>query len=353
MMKNSAKTKRTTIQDIATLCNINKATVSRILNNKTDQFPISEKTIKKVKEAAKQLNYRPNRLAQATGSSRTRLIGLSFSGFHGLGETEALYESQIVSRFLAPLLSNPRFQQYDLVIHSRNETDAAPLTEDEFKTDLFDGLLYLSPSSMHPEFLQIASENFPIVVLGHMQEAKKKLPCIDINNRNAAQTAVDHLLSKGRKAILFLGPKHSENMQYQLDRLAGYKDALQKNGLPVKASNIHTTSCTETDVDEFFQTLENLDQIDGLFCPDDELAAYSISALCKLGKRIPEDIAVVGFNNAPVSTLTNPSLTTIDIPAKKVAEAGLNLLLDIIEKKTPYQAGFQEIETTLIERQST
>ena len=124
------ETKRTTIQDIADHCHVHKGTVSRILNNKLENFPVSLQTIKKVRETAQQLHYRPNRLAQATGSSKTRLIGLSFSGFSGLGETESLYESQMVSRFLAPLLSNPRFQQYDLVIHSRNETGAQPLTED-------------------------------------------------------------------------------------------------------------------------------------------------------------------------------------------------------------------------------
>ncbi|QHI68719.1 LacI family DNA-binding transcriptional regulator [Tichowtungia aerotolerans] len=352
-MKNSAKTKRTTIQDIATLCNINKATVSRILNNKTDQFPISEKTINKVKEAAQRLNYRPNRLAQATGSQRTNLIGLSFSGFNGLGETEALYESQMVSRFLAPILSTPRFSKYDLVVHSRDEQVEKPLTESEFKTDLFDGLLYLMPSETHLEFINIASEQFPIVVMGYTPKAEETVPCIDINNRKAAQKAVTHLIETGRKSILYLGSKYSKHMQFQIDRLDGYKDALRAHTLRPVSRLIHTVTCDETSVTDFFRNLPDLDKIDGLFCPDDELAAHSISALSKLGKKIPEDIAVVGFNNAPVSTLTNPSLTTIDIPAKKVAEAGLNLLLDIIEKKAPYQAGFHEIETKLIERQST
>lgn len=87
-MKKISKTKRTTIQTIATECGVHKATVSRILNNKLDNFPVSPLTIERVKETAERLNYRPNRLARATGSNRIRLVGLSFPGFSGLDEAE-------------------------------------------------------------------------------------------------------------------------------------------------------------------------------------------------------------------------------------------------------------------------
>jgi DNA-binding LacI/PurR family transcriptional regulator len=112
---------RITLDDISRYCNVSKATVSRVLNNKLKEFPVSEEMILKVKNAAQHLGYRPNRLARAVRSQRTNLIGLSFIhiDYQSLPPDQIAYENQVMGEFTNIILSHPGFKEYDLVIHDQ------------------------------------------------------------------------------------------------------------------------------------------------------------------------------------------------------------------------------------------
>ena len=109
----------------------------------------------------------------------------------------------------------------------------------------------------------------------------------------------------------------------------------------------------KANVESFFADLRCLDEIDAIFCPIDELAALCIPALKALGKDIPGDIAIMGFDNLPIAQHTSPPLSTIHRSASKQAHAAIDLLLKILKKEIPYEPGFHEIETELIIREST
>jgi len=346
---------RVTLEDIARYCNISKATVSRVLNDKLNEFPVSEEMIQKVKMAASQLGYRPNRLAKAVRSQRTNLIGLSFihTDSRNLPPDQLAYENQVMGQFTHVMLTHPGFKGYDLVIHDRIEDPSSPLREADFKPDLLDGMIYMTPSENHTEFLEVASPSFPIVLLGHTPEAEKKVPCIDINNRKAARKAVEHLIATGRKKILLLIPEKLQHLECIKERAAGYCDALQAYGLNASAEFTRVVRCLPEAVARCFKELRCLDEVDAVFCPCDDLAAYSIRALQASGKKIPEQIAVMGFDNSAIALHTTPPLSSVDRPVDKQAYAAIDLMLKILKKEIPYEPGFREIETELVIRGST
>jgi DNA-binding LacI/PurR family transcriptional regulator len=346
---------RATLDDIARYCNVSKATVSRVLNEKLNEFPVSDEMIARVKNAAQQLGYRPNRLAKAVRSMRTNLIGLSFIhiDYRDLPPDQIAYENQVMGQFTNVILSHPEFKDYDLVIHDRIEDPAAPLRETDFKPDLLDGMIYLTPSENHTEFLEVASPAFPIVLLGHTPEAEKKVPCIDINNRKAAKMAVEHLITTGRKKILMLIPEKLQHLECIKERAAGYRDALQAHGLATPSEFVRTVRCLPDSVDIFLKELRCLNEMDAIFCPMDELAALCIRTLQENGKRIPEEIAVIGFDNSAIAEHTVPPLTSVRRPVEEQAYAAIDLLLKILKKEIPYEPGFIEIPTQIIIREST
>lgn len=346
---------RVTLGDIALYCNISKATVSRVLNDKLNEFPVSDEMIEKVKNAAQQLGYRPNRLAKAVRSQRTNLIGLSFPYLTPPNYTpeRVAYENQMMGRFTNVILSHPDFKDYDLVIHDRREDPAVPLREGDFKPDLLDGMIYMNPSEGHAEFLEAASKDFPIVLLGYTSEAEKRVPCVDINNRKAAQKAVEHLIATGRKKVLALLPEKLQHICCIQQRLNGYRDALSRHDLPLTDEFIRTVRSLPDHLNRFFSELRCLDEIDAIFCPNDELAALCLRSLKQIGKKVPEDVAVIGFNNSPISEHTAPPLSTVQWPIDAQASAAIDLLLKILKKEIPHEPGFHEIETSIVVRGST
>lgn len=352
--KRTRTSNRVTLEDIARYCDVSKATVSRVLNDHLNEFPVSEQMIQRVKSAAEQLGYRPNRLARAIRNQRTNLIGLSINHIDvgQLAEDKLAYENQVFGQLTSSIISHPGFKDYDLVIHDRVELDR-PLQESDFKSDLLEGLIYLIPSDNHLEFLDFASSEFPIVLLGQVEGAEQKVPCIDIDNRKMACKAVEYLITHGRRNVLMLMPEKLQHISCIQDRRLGYCDALTKHGIKISDEFIRTVRSRKSNVADFFSDLRSLNEIDAIFCPIDDLAALCIEPLIALGKRIPEDVALIGFDDLPFTQHTTPPLSTVRRPSDKQAHAAIDLLLKILNKEIPYEPGFHEIETELVIREST
>ena len=346
---------RVTLEDIARHCGVHKGTVSRVLNGRLDNFPVSEAMIQRVKAAAEELDYRANWLQRAIRTQRTHLIGLSFihTDFQSLTHERLVEENQIMGQFSNIILSHPGFRGYDLVFHERRESPDHPLKPSDFKTDLFDGIIYLTPSDDHHEFLDVASEDFPIVLLGQLAGAEEKMPCIDMNNREMGKQAVEHLIGLGRRNILMLTPEKVQHINCIQDRVQGYRDALTENGIQISDEFIHVVRSLKDNVNDSLQSLPCLDKVDAIFCPTDDLATLCIAPLKAMGYRIPEDIALVGFGDLPGAQHTTPPLPTVRLPLEKQVYAAIDLLLKILERETPYEPGFHEIEAELVIREST
>lgn len=165
--------------------------------------------------------------------------------------------------------------------------------------------------------------------------------------------AVDHLISTGRKKILLLIPEKLQHLECIKERAAGYRDALQAHGLNTPVEFTRTVRCLPDAVNSFLKELRCLNEIDAVFCPMDELAALCIRTLQENGKRIPEDIAVIGFDNSSIAEHTVPPLSSVHRPIEQQAYAAIDLLLKILRKEIPYEPGFMQIETEVVIREST
>ena len=346
--KRRAPSNRVTLQDIANHCGVHKGTVSRVLNGRLDNFPISKDTIQRVHEAVKQLDYQPDWMARAISNQCSYLIGLSFihTDFQDL-TTEA---NQFLGQFSNVILSHPGFEDYDLLLHDRKESEGQLLRPRDFKSDRLDGMIYLTSSDDHTEFLDIASKDFPIVLLGRIAGAEEKVPCIDINNRKMGKQAVEHLIGLGRHNILMLIPEKLQRHTYIQDRQQGYRDALSENGIQISDTFIHTVRCLKDHVEAFFNDLPSIGEVDAIFCATDLLADFCAHFLKAMGYRIPEDIALIGFGNAQDNLLT---ISSVNLPVQKMAHVTIDLLLKILKKEVPYEPGFHEVETELVIREST
>jgi len=295
---------RVSLEDIARHCGASRASVAQVLNRHGTDFPLSERMIQRVEAAIEELGYRPNRLARALGSDQTHLIALSHIhvDFQLITPDQAAYENQITGVFTRNVFRHPGFKDYDLVIHERRESAGRVLKPSDFKPDLFDGMIYLTPSEGHSEFLDVASKDFPIVLLGQMDGAEEKVPCIDINNRKMGKQAVEHLIGLGRRNILMLIPEKLQHLTCMQDRLQGYRDALTENGFQISGELIRTVRCLRENVNTFFEDLRCLGEVDAIFCANDDLAALCIKPLQAMEYRIPEDIALMGFSDNPLRT---------------------------------------------------
>jgi len=344
-----------TIRDVARHCNVGKSTVSRVLNGNLNEFPVSEAMIQRVRNAAEELGYRPNWMARVISDKRTHLVGLScfYTDAPNRASDLKAYELHALGWAVDIILSHPGFEDYDLVIHYRKESKDKPLKPSDFKSDLFDGMIYLSPSDDHLEFLDMASEDFPIVLIGQVADAEKKMPCVDINNRKLGKETVEHLIGLGRRNILMLIPEILQHLTCMEDRLQGYRDALTENGIQISNQFIHTVPCLKNRVNAFFENLHCLEEVDAIFCATDDLAAFCIAPLKTMGYRIPEDIALTGFGNSAICQHTSPKLSSVHLPEEKHVYAAADLLLKILKKEIPYEPGFHEIETELVIREST
>ena len=240
-----------------------------------------------------------------------------------------------------------------MVFHARRESTDRPLNISDFKPDLLDGIIYLSPSDEHVEFIDMASEDFPIVLIGQVAGAEEKMPCVDINNRKMGMQTVEHLIGLDRRHILMLIPENLQHLSCMQDRQQGYRDALTENEIQISDEFIHTLPCSKNHINAFFENLPCLEKVDAIFCASDDLAALCIAPLKALGYRIPEDIALIGFGNSIISQRTSPTISSVHLPEEKHVYAAADLLLKILNKEIPYEPGFHEIEAELVIREST
>ena len=347
---------RTTLQDIADHCELSRSTVARVLNGNAGKFRIATATIEKVQLAAQQLNYRPNRLARAVNDRRTHLVGISvpmYASDEITQEKKNANNHRITGIIFSAISQHPMFKNYDLVLHNRDEHTDLPLDENEFQRDLLDGMIYSTPSLKHQEFFKIITRDIPLVLMGNLDELHDSVICVDINNRKMARQAAEHLLSIGRKNFMIMVPEASLSAICIQDRITGVRDALHVSGIQENPDLTRIIRANEKVVADFILNSASIDQVDAILCLTDELAMLCMDPLEQRGFRLPEDIALMGFNGTDLFSEKAARLSTVKIPFHQMAYRATEKLLEVLEGKQPYTPGFYEIPAELVIREST
>jgi LacI family transcriptional regulator len=308
--------KEITIYDLAQKLNISAATVSRGL---ADHPAINKATKKKIYDLATELGYRSNKFASNLRKQQTNTIGVI------VPRLNSLFMSSVISG-IEKIINNAG---YNLIIAQSFEQEAKERTN---TTTMFnsrvDGLI-VSLSSDTQDFSHFDTfikKNIPIVFFDRIAkeiDATKVL----IDNFKAGYQATSHLLDQGCKEILHITGNITRNV-YK-DRFEGYKKALEERQIDYDPTLFFSNDLSEQAVqDTINEILKRKKLPDGLFITNDSAAAYALTILKQAGLNVPNDIAIVGFNNDLISQVTEPAITTINYPGKEMGETIARIILN-------------------------
>lgn len=316
------KPKEVTIYDIARELNLSIATVSRALKNDS---VVSKKTKKKIVDAAAEMGYRTNHFARNLRQQKTNTIGVIVPRLN----------SYFMSSVIAGIESVCNENGYNIIISQSSESQVqeASIAQNLFNHRV-DGLLVslAYDTTDYTHFQPYQNKEVPIVFFDRTDDSLDSSSVL-IDNEMAGFTATEHLIQQGCKRIVHV-TAHSFRNVYQ-DRVKGYKKALAKNNLPFNDQMIITNNLSQEagiKVAEIIQSMHP--KPDGVFFANDNCAVGCMVALKKAGWRIPDDIAVVGFNNDPVATVVEPNLTTIHYPGLTMGRMAANHLIGTLNGNT-------------------
>lgn len=328
----------TSIKDVAREAGVSIATVSRVLN---DIDVVNEDTKKKVLDAIKKLGYRPNIVARSLKTQRTKTVGILVpdisSGFYpeivrGAEDVANIYDYNVI-------LCNSDFD-------SEKEKEYLRV----LKEKMVDGVIYMS-SSLQEETLDIINELDLTTVLVETKDKEESLPSVTIDNVKASKEATNYLLDKGLTKIAFAGTK-KDNMNAWGDRYIGYEEALNEKGIGVDESLVYSGELKVKSGYNAIQQFEKSNkEYDAVICASDEIAMGVINALRDNGKKVPEDVSVIGFNDNIMSSVFYPKITTIKQPSYDMGSVAMRMLIKMLNKRELDESQFV-LDYTLIERDS-
>lgn len=332
MTKNN--TKRVTLKDIANKTGYTVNTVSRALNGKSD---ISEKTTKYIVKTAKDMGYINNSIASSLRSGRTKTIAIV------IGDISNPLFGIMVKEIETQLFK----QNYNSIIINSDEN---PETEKKAIIACIgknvDGFI-ICPTQKDDEIIHILTrDNYPFVLIGRYFN-NLETDYIIWDDFQGGFTATQHLLSLGHKDILYIGPPSYISSAKQ--RLEGYKAAHKNYGLKYNKKNILEVSLTAPNISS---VLKKHSQFSAVFAFSDMLACEVIYELNRLGKKVPDDVSVIGFDNILSKFKIPFPLTSIQSPKTAMANLATETLLNKINKKTDKLIQ-KTLETYIAVREST
>lgn len=319
-----------TIKDVAKRSNVSVATVSRVLNN---SGYVNTETRKIVERAIVELGYIPNELARSLYRKQSKIIGmivphLSTYFFSGLIER--------IEEFFAE-------KDYKLMIFNARED----LSREEKMLQVFNqynlnGFILVTHVPHLENYLKL---NKPMIAIDHRNI--EHIPTISSDNVEGGKIAAKHLIENGCREILHIrGPSVLLTVQ---DRTEGFESVLNQHGLDHVMLDLDFRRPDMTMIKDF---IKEHPEADAIFCDSDTIAITTIRALHLLGRKVPDDVQVLGFDNVEIGELITPSLSTIEQSIEMLAKTAYEKLLGIIEGDGPGK-NHTITPVRLIQREST
>lgn len=331
--------KKITIKDIALILNIHHTTVSRALRDHPDIHP---DTKKRVFELAKKLNYYPNAFARNLKTNRTNIIGVIVP--------------EIKHYFFANVISGieeiAHKEGYALLLSQSNENyEREVINTGALVSNNIAGLIVsISQTTKDDSHFRLL-QKYGV----HLVFADRILESIDasrvtVEDYQGAYNATEYLIKKGYKNIAHVGG--SEGLLISRERYNGYREAIKDNNLVFEEKYTIFSGFQEEDGVKGMEYLLKQEIIpDAVLAVNDPVALGIYEVIKKKGLKIPDDIAVIGFSNNPISAIIDPPLTTVEQPAYEIGKQAAIILFDQIKNKT-YKSVNKILKTKLIERNS-
>lgn len=330
--------RRPTIDDVADVAGVSRGTVSRVLNGGHWVSPDAHAS---VTAAIKQVGYRINPHARTLATSRTNTVAFLLTEPHHL-----LFEDPNFSVLMRSAAAALDAHDVSLVLIMASNQDEQRRAVQFVGEGHVDGVLLVSSHANSRAFLKdIQRVGVPTIACGIPLGFERKFGYVAADDQSGAQTAVEYLLERGRRTVGHIaGP---EDTPGGIARLAGYRAAMGAafDERLVVAGDYGRASGAAA----MRELLNREPGIDAVFAGNDRMAAAAIEVLRGAGRRVPEDVAVVGFDDAPVAQDTEPPLTTMRQPFDRISREMVRLLLEEIEGEPP---ATMVVPTQLVERAS-
>lgn len=329
---------KVTIVEVAEKAGVSLGTVSRVMNNDVHVAP---DTRERVTTVMREMGYVANRQARGLKGSRTNVIGVLVPDL-GTG-----YIGEILHGIDAELA----LHQLDLMLFT---THRAAVKEANYVANMVqgmvDGLLVILPRNPADYTGTLTSRNFPFVLIDH-QGTGNPCPAVGATNWQGAYNATEYLIKQGHTRIGFI--TGSMDLGAALDRLEGYKSALQVHHIPEDSQLIYEGTFFQPDGYAGGSALLDLkDPPTAIFACNDVMAMGAMDAIRERALRIPEDVSIVGFDDIPQSAMVRPALTTVRQPLEQMGRLATQMLIDQL-KNPEKEIGRIELPTELIVRDST
>lgn len=308
------KESRVSLRDVAVLAGVSVKTVSNVVNQYTH---VSAATRQRVQTALDELGYRPNLSARSLRGGRSGLIALA------VPELDSPYFAELARHIL--YAADARGWTV-LIDQTDGRAEREKLVMDGIRSQLIDGVIF-SPLASGPRELAARRDTTPMVLLGERIH-DGTMDHVGIDNVAAAEAAVAHLAGLGRRRIAAIGEQRQRRGATARLRLQGYAAGLRAAGLPLDPDLVMASeSYHRADGAAAMAELLELDEPpDAVFCFNDLLAIGALRTLRDNGVRVPEDIAVMGFDDIEESSYSTPGLTTIRPDKARIASTAIALL---------------------------
>lgn len=325
-----------TIKDVAREAGVSVATVSRVWN---EAAFVSPETRQRVAEVATRLGYSPHGAARSLITRTTHAIGVLLPDLYG----------EFFSEIIRGIDHAAQDDGYHILVSSshdsKDEIDAALRS----MRGRVDGMIIMSPDLEAQRTLHTLQGSFPVVLLNGGAESKA-FDTITIDNHEGATAMVRHLIAHGHKRIAMIGGP--ERNYDAAERLRGYESALAESGIARDESLEVRGDFSELSGHRAVQQLLALSpRPTAIFAANDSMAIGALSALRERGLRVPEDMAVAGFDDIPLARYMNPPLSTVHVDISLLGERAAALLLSSLQKGPRARQQLQ-LSTTLVIRAS-
>jgi len=315
-----------TSQEVARRAGVSRTTVSFVLND-VPNVQIPQETRQRVLQAAQELNYYPDAAARSLASRKAQTIGLVLCQTR-----ERVYADAFLPEVIAGIgdaIEEFNFRVLIQPVEDVTQPDAYSRIVGEKRID---GIVLSGPRSDDRQLGKLVRDGFPIVLLGQLDSYP--VSCVDIDNVASAKMAVEHLIRLGHRCI---GMITNAALLYtaSADRLKGYRLALDEAGLPFEERMVGYGDFTSHGgYTAMTSLLKAPDQPTAVFVASDVVAFGALAAVKEHGLRVPEDVALVGFDDIPLSSYADPPLTTVHLPAYDLGYGAGEVVMQIIDGKT-------------------
>jgi LacI family transcriptional regulator len=334
------KRKKISISDIARKLHVSPTTVSFVLNGRSKEKRVSEEVVRKIKNYVEKVGYKPNTFAQSLRTGKSRIIGLMIEDI-----SNPFFAS------VAKLIEDRAYQNGYKIMYCSTHNDQKKARDliKMFKDCRVDGYIIAPADGMEDEIRKLLKEKEKVVLFDRYFK-DIAADYIVVDNEKSIDRAVSHFVNEGFRRIAFVTTTSAQSPMRH--RLAGYTKAIRRSGLKPIVKKIKYTEDHDLIDKEIESFLTNNPDIDAILFATNYLAVNGLEMIRKLNRKIPDDIAVISFDDHILFQLYNPPITSIVQPVEEISEMVITTLLKKLNDTSSSQKQL-ELATTFELRKSS